>query len=118
VVVEPPVYQGITVVARIRARRRASTDRLRTEAAAALYRYFHPISGGPDGDGWPFGRPINVGEVYAVMQRLAGTELVEDARLFAADPLTGERGPQVQRIDIDGDALVFSFEHQIRVDAG
>jgi predicted phage baseplate assembly protein len=118
VVVEPPVYQGITVVARIRARRRASTDRLRREAAEALYRYFHPISGGPDGDGWPFGRPINVGEVYAVMQRLAGTELVEDARLFAADPLTGERGPQVQRIDIDGDALVFSFEHQIRVEAG
>jgi predicted phage baseplate assembly protein len=118
VVVEPPVYQGITVVARIRARRRASTDRLRKEAAEALYRYFHPITGGPDGDGWPFGRPINVGEVYAVMQQLAGTELVEDARLFAADPLSGERGPQVQRIDIDGDALVFSYEHQIRVEAG
>jgi predicted phage baseplate assembly protein len=118
VVVEPPVYQGITVVARIRARRRASTERLRREAAQALYRYFHPIAGGPDGDGWPFGRPINVGEVYAVMQQLAGTELVEDARLFAADPLSGERGSQVQRIDIDRDALVFSYEHQIRVEAG
>jgi hypothetical protein len=52
------------------------------------------------------------------MQQLAGTELVEDARLFAADPLSGERGSQVQRIDIDRDALVFSYEHQIRVEAG
>lgn len=116
IAIEPPVYQGITVVARIRARRRADPDRLRRDARTALHRYFHPISGGPDGDGWPFGRPINVGEVFAVMQRLPGTELVEEARLFPADPLSGERGSQVQRIDIDTHALVFSYEHQIRVD--
>lgn len=116
VVVEPPIYQGMTVVARVLARRRADPERLLDDAREALYGYFNPLTGGPDGDGWAFGRPVNVGEVFAVMQNLRGTELVQEARLFAADPLTGARGPQVERIDIDPHALVYSFEHRLRVE--
>jgi hypothetical protein len=117
VVVEPPRYQGITVVVRVRARARFAPDRLRQDCVSALYAYFHPVSGGPDGEGWPFGRPIHVGEVYSVLQRLPGVEIIEDARLFAADPITGERGPAVQRLEIDANSLVFSYEHQVLVDA-
>ncbi len=117
VVVEPPSYQGITVVARLRSRPRTAPDRLQAQALEALYQYFHPITGGPDGDGWPFGRPIHAGEVYAVLQRLHGTELVEEARLFPADPITGRRGEAVQRLEIDRHALVFSYNHQVLVEA-
>jgi predicted phage baseplate assembly protein len=113
VVVEPPRYQGITVVVRVRARSRYAPAQVRDECLAALYGYFHPTTGGPDGEGWPFGRPIHVGEVYSVLQRLAGVEIIEDARLFAADPISGERGQAVQRLDIDANALVFSYEHQV-----
>ena len=80
-----------------------------------LHRYFDPLSGGPDGTGWPFGRPVQSGEVYAVLQRLAGTELVDEVRLFAADPLTGARGEPVNRVEVDPQALIFSFGHQVRV---
>ncbi len=118
VVIEPPVYQGITLAVRIRARPRVSTDRLHDDAVAALYGYFHPLRGGPDGDGWPFGRPANVGEVYAVLQRLAGVELVEDAKLFPADPVTGRRGAATSRLVLDQHALVFSYDHQVLVQAG
>jgi predicted phage baseplate assembly protein len=117
VVVEPPRYQGVTVVARVRARRRFAADTLREECLDALYGYFHPTRGGPDGDGWPFGRPIHVGEVYSVLQRLPGVEIIEDARLFAADPVTGERGEHVQRLAIDRNSLVFSYEHQVLVES-
>lgn len=115
VLVEPPVYQGVTVVARLRVRSRWSSQQLRTESLEALYRYFDPLRGGPDYGGWPFGRPINVGEVYAVLQSLAGLDLVEDARLFPADPISGSRGEAVSRLEIAPDALVFSYEHQVRV---
>jgi predicted phage baseplate assembly protein len=115
VVVEPPVYQGMTVVARLRARPRFDPARLQATALTALYRYFHPLIGGPDQSGWPFGRPIHVGEVYSVLQRVPGVEFVEDARLFGADPITGARGDQTQRIDIGPNALVFSYEHQVLV---
>lgn len=115
VLVEPPVYQGITVVGRLRARSRISEARLQANALTALYEYFNPVVGGPDADGWPFGRPVHVGEVYSVLQRVEGCELVEDVRLFAADPISGERGEAAQRLELGAHALVFSYEHQIRV---
>jgi predicted phage baseplate assembly protein len=115
VVVEPPVYQGLTVVAVVRARREADPERLREEALAALYRFYSPVAGGPDGDGWPFGRPIQFGEVFAVLQQLKGVDLVDDVRLFPADPVTGVRGEAAQRIDVATNSLVFSYDHQVRV---
>jgi predicted phage baseplate assembly protein len=117
-VVEPPYYQGITVVARLTARARSDLEALRVQAMRALYRYFDPLSGGPDGSGWPFGRPVQTGEVYAVLQRLAGTELVDEVRLFAADPLTGVRAEPADRIELDPHSLVYSFGHQVRVTKG
>jgi predicted phage baseplate assembly protein len=116
--VEPPFYQGVTVVAQLTARPRSSVDAARTAAVEALYGYFDPLTGGPDGAGWPFGRPVQAGEVFAVLQRLSSIELVDDVLLFAADPLTSQRGEPVQRIDLDSNALAFSFEHQVRVTAG
>ena len=118
VMVEPPAYQGVTVVAMLRARPWADPIRLQATATEALYRYLHPISGGMDGTGWPFGRPVHIGEIYAVLQRLPGTELVEDARLFAANPITGERGQSSQRVEVASNALVFSYDHQVRVEEG
>jgi predicted phage baseplate assembly protein len=115
-IVEPPIYRGVTVVAKLRARARQNPTRLQEEALQALYAYFDPITGGPDGAGWPFGRPVNVGEVYSVLQGLRGTELVEDARLFGADPVTGQRGQQTQRLELESHALVFSYEHQVLVE--
>ena len=115
VTVEPPFYQGITVVARIRNRPRFAPEILREDALDALFRYFHPLTGGADGTGWAFGRPIQVGEVYSVLQRMAGVELIEDVRLFPADPLSGQRGDAVQRLEINRNALVFSYDHQVLV---
>ena len=116
--IEPPEYQGVKVVARLRARPRVAVDRLKTDALAALYRHFDPVRGGASGGGWPFGRPVLAGEVYSVLQSLPGTELVDEVLLFAADPVTGKRGEPVQRIDIGRNALVFSLAHDLRVSAG
>jgi predicted phage baseplate assembly protein len=114
-IVEPPYYRGVTVVARLTARPGADHERLRQDALAELFRYFHPVLGGPEGTGWPFGRPVQAGDVFAVLQRLAGCELVDDVRLFPADPITGRRGEAVQRIAVPPNGLTFSYEHQIRV---
>lgn len=116
VLVEPPRYAGITVVARLRAQPRVSPVRLQESVLDALYAYFHPITGGSDGTGWPFGRPVNIGEVYSVLQSVRGTELVEDVRLFGADPITGRRGEAVQVLALEPHALVFSFDHQVLIE--
>jgi predicted phage baseplate assembly protein len=118
VVVEEPTYQGLTVVAKLRARPRTRPADLRQAALDALYSYFHPITGGPDGDGWPFGRPAHVGDVYSALQSLPATEMVEDVRLFAAHAVEGTRGEATQKVVIDANALIFSYEHQVLVVGG
>jgi predicted phage baseplate assembly protein len=116
VLVSPPKYRGVTVVARIIARPRLDKARVRADALEALYKLLNPISGGPDGKGWPFGRPVQAGDVYALLQRVRGVELVEDVRLFGANPVTGERGEEAQRLDVEPHSLIFSYEHHIRVE--
>jgi predicted phage baseplate assembly protein len=115
--VEPPRYQGITIVAKLRARSNASAARVEQAALDALYGWFHPLRGGSAGIGWPFGRAVHVGEVYAALQRVPGVEFVEDARLFGADPSTGQRGESATKIDLDPNTLVFSYEHRVRVES-
>ena len=115
VLVQPPDYVGVTVVTRLRARPKADPQALEQDAMAALYGYFHPIRGGPDGTGWPFGRAIVGGEVYAVLQRLAGVDFVEEVRLFPADPVERTREAQVDRLDLGPHDLVFSFGHHVMV---
>ncbi|MGW0031837.1 putative baseplate assembly protein [Streptomyces sp. NPDC003314] len=115
-VVEPPVYQGVTVVARLAAAP-GDADAVRTAALDALFRHLNPLTGGPDGTGWPFGRPVQYGEVFGVLQRATGDALVEEIRLFPADPVTGRRGAPADRIDVGPGALVFSYQHQVVVSA-
>ena len=117
VVVEPPEYRGVTIVARLHAKPRMDPTRVQQDALSALFRYFHPTIGGPDGSGWPFGRPILSGEVFAALQAVRGTEMVDDVRIFGADPVSGERGKPVDRLDVEPTALVFSYDHQVMVEA-
>ncbi|MGC4904408.1 putative baseplate assembly protein [Streptomyces cyaneofuscatus] len=115
-VVEPPAYQGVTVVARLVAAP-GDVDRVRAEALEALFRHIDPLRGGADGTGWPFGRPVQYGEVFAVLQGVRGAGLVEEVRLFPADPISGRRGGAVDRVDVAPGALVFSHQHQVIVTA-
>jgi predicted phage baseplate assembly protein len=117
VLVEPPLYQGVTIVARLRSRPRASAARVEAAALDALFGHLNPISGGPDGQGWPFGRPVQSGEIFSILQSVPDVELVEDVRIFGADPTTGSRGSATQRLEVASNSLVFSYEHQVRVES-
>jgi predicted phage baseplate assembly protein len=117
-VVEAPRYQGITVVARLVTAGRAEVGQVQRDALAALYRYLNPLRGGMAGTGWDFGRPVQFGEVFAVLQQVAGVGLVQEVRLYPADPITGRRGSLVERVELEPNALVFSHQHQVVVTPG
>ncbi|WP_327189337.1 putative baseplate assembly protein [Streptomyces xinghaiensis] len=116
--VGPPYYQGVTVVSTLHAFRGVDHDKVRQQALDALYRHLDPLVGGAHGKGWRFGHPVQAGEVFAVLQRVPGVELVDEVRLYPADPLTGKRGDATDRIDLERPALVFSFDHRVRVIGG
>jgi predicted phage baseplate assembly protein len=114
-VVEPPVYQGVTVVARLTAAAGAVPDDVREAALEMLYRYLSPLDGGPELTGWPFGRPVQAFDLSGLLARAPGVALVEEVLLFPADPATGERGQPVPRVDVAAHGLVHSYQHQVRV---
>ncbi|MDT0348427.1 putative baseplate assembly protein [Pseudonocardia charpentierae] len=114
-VVEPPVYQGVTVVARVTAGPDVRADAVQDAALRALYAYLSPQDGGPDGKGWPFGRAVRAFDVSAVLARVPGLAEVDDLLLFPADPASGNRGAPVARVDVAPGALVYSYQHQVRV---
>jgi predicted phage baseplate assembly protein len=115
--VEPPLYFGVTVVARLAAALGADAARVQRDSLRALNGYFDPLRGGPNGGGWPFGRDVLSGEVYALLQNVRGVETVEDVRVFPADPTSGVRAAQVDRIELPRYALAFSYEHRVLVEA-
>jgi hypothetical protein len=36
--------------------------------------------------------------------------------LFGANPVTGERGSETRKLELDPYSLLFSYEHQVRVE--
>ncbi|MFG2794558.1 putative baseplate assembly protein [Streptomyces sp. NPDC048419] len=118
VLVEPPRYQGMTVVARLVAHPNADLGRIKEEALDRLYAFLNPLTGGHDGTGWPFGRDVQSTEVSATLQGVRGVDFVDDIRIFGANPVTAERGRQVKhRMTLEPYSLVYSFQHQLLVEA-
>lgn len=112
-----PAYAGLTVVVDVHAREGHDADALHDEVLRAVYRLLDPLHGGPDGTGWPFGRPVRGHEVQSALARVPGVDMSEEVTvaLFPADPETGRRQQPVERLDLPDHGLVFSYEHQVRV---
>lgn len=52
----------------------------------AVNRFFHPLEGGEDGQGWPFGRNVFVSEIYQLLDGLTGVDYVSSVTVNSADP--------------------------------
>jgi hypothetical protein len=46
-----------------------------------LKKFFHPLRGGPAGDGWPMGRPIHISEIYYLLEGSEGVDYVKKVTL-------------------------------------
>jgi hypothetical protein len=75
VFVAEPAYEDIAVTVGIGGQP-ADADRIRNEVTLALYRLFHPLWGGADGTGWPFGEDVFPSAVMKHTQQALGDELV------------------------------------------
>lgn len=59
----------------------------------ALARFFHPLTGGPDGNGWPFGRNVYLSDVAAVLEGLPGIDYIQTLALVLEGTPQGEFVP-------------------------
>jgi hypothetical protein len=114
-VVEPPDYQGVRVEAKVtRAEGYEPADEVYERAAHALRTYLHPVRGGRDGTGWPFGRPVVAGELFGVLLDVPGVDVVDEVVLYAWDPVTDQSGERTDRVDLKPNGLCWPAPPQVR----
>ena len=114
--VSTPFYQGVSVVALVNTAPGRPAALVRQRAMEALTRFVNPLTGGPDGTGWPFDADINAAVVTQLLESVDGVERVEEALLFEYDLRTGRRiGAAKDVIRLDEHSLFLSAAHQVVV---
>lgn len=86
-----PVY--VPVQAEIIVARRSDTPEqtVRDNILAALTAFLDPLTGGPEGRGWPFGRDVYISELYQILERVQGVDYVPDLQLASLCPGGAQR---------------------------
>jgi hypothetical protein len=73
-----PHYLWLSLGAMIQTHPDVSFAEVRNTAIETLQQYFSPLpGGGPEGDGWPFGRPVYLSEVYELLEHIEGVDYVQ-----------------------------------------
>jgi hypothetical protein len=124
----------VTVTATIVPDSLEAADALGARIRAALERFLHPLSGGPQGEGWAFGRKPHRSDLFALVEAVEGVDHVESLAVAHApetqDPsrevalrnmlaqslAQASRQPPAQELRRWLDrALVYSGQHEITV---
>ena len=83
---QEPEYVGVAVQTEVALEPAYDNPRAQQEILlnlrVALYRYLNPLIGGPEGKGWPFGRPVYTSDIVALMQQTPGVRYLGAVLLF------------------------------------
>ena len=112
-VVSEPTYLWVSVDTRVKVRRGADAEKVSRAIEDKLHLFFHPLFGGADGEGWPFGRSLFVPELYAQIQGVAGVDYTEEVQVFLVDRSTGERQEVTQTLLVPADGLLCSHSNTV-----
>jgi hypothetical protein len=110
VVVMGPDYLEISVLAKVKAFAGVSRGNLQQKIVAALNNFLSPLTGGPEGTGWPLGRDLYRSEVMQLIDQIVGVDNVVSLELAA-----GGCGPQCGNICLGPTSLIAPGDHVIEV---
>ena len=113
--VEPPKYLGVSVAARLVVQPGATARTVMENSDAAIRRFLHPVLGGNEGRGWPFGHPLLLADVHSVLQRVPGVAYVDVVRLIPVDVVTGTRGAPADQIRPGSRDLFFCVGNEFEI---
>ena len=78
-----PRYVEVRVRAEVQPCEGVDRNKLRTAIIAALDQFMDPLEGGPNGEGWPFGRDVYRSEILQVIDDVPGVDYVVRLTLFS-----------------------------------
>lgn len=106
-----PNYQEVSARVEVIARNDADLGEVKQQIETALLNYFHPLKGGEDNSGWPFGGKIAFSQVYQRVFTVEGVQSIEKLVLF----IDGNEIPECKDVPIAEGMLVFSTAHEVTV---
>jgi len=105
-----PTYKTIVVSAQVKALPQTDKTEVARRIVRALNRFFDPLTGGPDGTGWPFGRDVFRSEVMQVIDDSEGVDYIQKLALA-----TGCGEAQCGNLCLAPNELVAAGEHRIEI---
>lgn len=111
--VEPPTYVGVGVTVEVRIESGYGASERADAIDDRLREFLHPLTGF-EGEGWPFGRPVYLSELYEVAESVDGVDCVLDVDVTASGSTASYRDGGVT---IGEATLVYSMEHEVVVRA-
>jgi len=111
VFVVPPTYRKVEIETEVTAEGSADLAVLKTAIDTALLDYFHPLNGGEDGTGWPFGGDILYSRVSQRILQAPGARSIASLTI----KLDGVARPDCRDVAIAPGVLVYSTEHAVTV---
>jgi predicted phage baseplate assembly protein len=109
VTVVGPAYREVAVRARVQACAGVNRADLQQRIVAALDQFFHPLAGGPDGAGWPFGRDVYRSEALQTVDETTGVDHVLSLELVV------DGQAHCGNICLGATELAAAGQHQIEV---
>jgi predicted phage baseplate assembly protein len=82
VYVAGPVYRKVRVAVQLLIDPAMDLATVKNQVAAMLASFFHPLTGGSDGTGWPFGGTIYYSDVYRNIFAIDGVVRIQDNQLL------------------------------------
>ena len=114
VFVVAPRYVTVSSRVQVVARDDADPGTVKQEAEDSLKKYFHPLKGGDDGEGWPFGGPLRYSKIVQRIFGVAGVDSVPELTLI----VDGETAPACSDVILERIApfaLLTPVEHSVEV---
>jgi predicted phage baseplate assembly protein len=109
IVVRPPDYVEVSIEADVIVTSLDQASAAETRARGTLEALLHPLTGGPDGTGWEFGRPIWKSDVLAALKPIGEIDRVENLRFRFRG------GTHPERVVIGPNELLASGRHVLAI---
>jgi predicted phage baseplate assembly protein len=106
-----PKYQKVEISTEVVVDDNADLGAVKEKIVSTLNDYFHPLKGGDDGKGWPFGRDIFFSKVYQRIFSVAGVKRIEKVKIVKQ----GEEAAECKDVTICDGVLPYSGEHKVDV---
>ena len=106
-----PTYQPVEVDGEIIVRDDADPAAVKKAIEEALSTYFHPLKGGDDGQGWPFGGTIHYSKLHQCVFSIDGVDRIDTLVVV----LDGQKSEPCTNVPIRPNSLLYTTEHHLQV---